>query len=129
MASEAVSVKPAINQVEFHPWNQQKDIVAYCKQNGIAVQAYSPLTMGKKLGDLVIGKIAERHGKTPAQVVLRWVLQQGAIAIPKSENPSRIKENAGLYDFELNEEDLAHIATLDEGREGNIGDWDPWIYD
>lgn len=129
MTSEGVIVKPAINQIKFHPWNQQKEIVAYCEENGIAVQAYSPLTMGKKLGDPVIEKIARKHGKTAAQVVLRWVLQQGAIAIPKSENPGRIKENAGLYDFQLDGEDCKDIAILNAGREGNIGDWDPWLYD
>ena len=126
MRNKDVTVKPTINQIEFHPWNQQKEIVRYCSKEGIAVQAYSPLTRGKKLGDPVIGEVANKHGKTAAQVVLRWVLQQGVIAIPKSENPGRIRENAAIYDFSLDEEDMAKIATLDQGQAGNIGIWNPW---
>ncbi len=129
MASDGVTVKPSVNQIEFHPWNQQKVIVEYCKREGIAVQAYSPLTRGLKLGDPVIAEVAKRHGKTAAQVVLRWVIQQGVIAIPKSENPGRIKENAAIYDFCLDEEDLVKIAKLDAGPKGNIGDWDPWEHE
>ena len=129
MASDGVTVKPSVNQIEFHPWNQQKAIVEYCKREGIAVQAYSPLTRGLKLGDPVIAEVAQKHGKTAAQVVLRWVLQQDVIAIPKSENPRRIKENAAIYDFHLDEEDLSKIAKLDAGHQGNIGDWDPWEHE
>ena len=124
-----VIVKPTVNQIEFHPWNQQKKIVEYCKKEGIAVQAYSPLTQGQKLGDPVIAEVAKKHGKTSAQVVLRWVIQQGVIAIPKSENPGRIRENAAIYDFELDDEDLAKIATLDKGQAGNIGMWNPWDHE
>lgn len=79
--------------------------------------------------DPVIAEVAKKHGKTAAQVVLRWVLQQGVVAIPKSENPDRIKENAAIYDFELDEEDLAKIAELDAGQAGGVGDWDPFAYD
>ena len=128
MKEDGVIVKPTINQVEFHPWNQRKEIVRYCKKERIAVEAYSPLTHGKKLRDPVIAEVANKHSKTPAQVVIRWVLQQDVIAIPKSENPGRIKENVGIYDFALDEEDLRKIAKLDAGQEGSIGDWDPWIY-
>ena len=124
-----VTVKPSVNQIEYHPWNQQKKIVEYCKKEGIAVQAYSPLTQGKKLHDPVIGEIAKKHSKSPAQVVLRWVLQQDVIAIPKSENPGRIRENAAIYDFELDDEDLAKIAELDQGQAGNIGMWNPWDHE
>ena len=129
MKSEGVVIKPTVNQIEMHPWNQQKHIVAYCKQERIAIQAYSPLAQGRIVRDPVLIKIAEKHDKTAAQVVLRWLLQQGVIAIPKSESPARIAENAKLYDFEINEEDLAEIAKLDMGREGNVGDWDPWLYE
>ena len=126
MKSKDVTVKPAVNQIEFHPWNQQKEIVQYCQREGIAIQAYCPLTRGKKLGDPVIAEIAIKHGKTAAQVVLRWVLQQGVIVIPKSENPGRIRENAAIYDFNLDEEDIATIQTLDQGQAGSVGDWNPW---
>jgi len=71
MKADGLTIKPAINQIEYHPWNQQKEIVSFCKSEGIAVQAYSPLTQGQKLGDPVIGEIAKKHKKTPAQVVLR----------------------------------------------------------
>lgn len=126
MASDGVTVKPTVNQIEFHPWNQQKVIVEYCTKNSIAVQAYSPLTQGKKLGHPVIAEVARKHGKTPAQVVLRWVLQQGVIVIPKSENPGRIRENAAIYDFSLDGDDLSKIAKLDAGQSGNTGVWNPW---
>lgn len=128
MKSEGVTVRPSVNQIEFHPWNQQKTIVEYCMTEGIAVQAYSPLTQGQKLGDPTIAKIGKKHEKTAAQVVLRWVLQQGVIAIPKSENPGRIRENAAIYDFALDVEDLAQIAKLDAGQNGNVGDWNPWAH-
>lgn len=94
----------------------------------IAVQAYSPLTQGKKLGDPVVAEVARKHGKTAAQVVLRWVLQQGVIVIPKSENLGRIRENAAIYDFSLDDDDLFKIARLDAGQNGNIGDWNSWDY-
>jgi len=129
MKSEDVTVKPCVNQIEYHPWNQQKTIVEYCKKEGIAIQAYSPLTQGEKLDDLVIAEVARKHGKTAAQVVIRWVLQQGVIAIPKSENPGRIKENAAIYNFSLDDEDLAKIAKLDQGQNGNIGMWNPFDHE
>ena len=126
MTSKDVTLKPTVNQIEYHCWNQQRIIVDYCRREGIAIEAYSPLTQGKKLGDPVIAEIAKKYGKTAAQVVLRWVLQQGVIVIPKSENPIRIKENAAVYDFKLDSEDLKKIAQLDQDQAGNIGDWNPW---
>ena len=83
--------------------------------------AYSPLTQGKRLGDDVIKGIAKKHGKSAAQVVLRWILQRGMVTIPKSDKDSRIRENADIFDFELDEEDLAKIDKLDEGQKANIG--------
>ena len=126
MKSEGVDTWPAANQIEMHPWDQQKEIRAYCKEKGIAVQAFSPLSVGKNLGDPIIDQISKKHGKTPAQVILRWHLQQDVIAIPKSENPGRIKENATLYDFALDQEDLDAIDKLDKGQDGNITGWNPW---
>ena len=121
MAHPQVEVLPAVNQVECHPWNQQKEIYEYCKKKGIVMVAYSPLTQGKRLGDEVIKGVAEKHGKSAAQVVLRWILQRGMVTIPKSDRESRIRENADVFDFELDEEDLARIAKLDEGQKANIG--------
>jgi diketogulonate reductase-like aldo/keto reductase len=121
MAYPEVEVLPAVNQVECHPWNQQKEIYEYCKKKGIVMVAYSPLTQGRRLGDDVIKGIAEKHGKSAAQVVLRWILQRGMATIPKSDRDSRIRENADIFDFELDEEDLAKIDKLDEGQKANIG--------
>ena len=130
MKSDGVTVKPAVNQIEFHPWNQQKTIVEYCKKEGIAVQAYSPLARGQRLGEnSAISEVAKKHGKTPAQILLRWILQHGVIAIPKSEDPGRIRENAAIYDFQLDNEDLVEIAKLDAGQDGNVGDWNPWEHE
>ena len=130
MESEGVTIKPTVNQIEFHPWNQQKPIVEYCRKEGIAVQAYSPLARGQRLGgDPAISEVAKKHGKTPAQILLRWIIQQGVIAIPKSENPERIRENAAIYDFQLDNEDLSQIANLDAGQHGNVGDWNPWEHE
>lgn len=129
MQSEGVTVKPSINQVEYHLWNQQKEIYKFCTAESIVVQAYSPLTQGKKLSDATLAKIANKHHKTPAQIVLRWVLEQGVVAIPKSENPGRIAENVGLYDFAFDQEDLTQIADMDSGQDGNIGMWNPWEHE
>ncbi|OUM83561.1 MAG: aldo/keto reductase [Caldibacillus debilis] len=107
-------VVPAVNQVECHPYLQQKELKAFCKNHGIAVEAYSPLMNGKDaLQDEVILKIAKKYGKTPAQVILRWHLQEGVIAIPRTVTPSRMEENFRVFDFELSEEDMKEIAALD----------------
>ncbi|KYD20052.1 aldo/keto reductase [Caldibacillus debilis] len=107
-------VVPAVNQVECHPYLQQKELKAFCKKHGIAVEAYSPLMNGKDaLQDEVILKIAKKYGRTPAQVILRWHLQEGVIAIPRTVTPSRMEENFRVFDFELSEEDMKEIAALD----------------
>ena len=128
-ASSEVNTLPAVNQIEFHPWNQQREIVAYCHKKGIVVTAYSPLTQGKRLGDATIVRIAEKLGKTPAQVVLRWCLQKGVSIIPKSDRDERINENKNLYDFELDGDDMEAIDALDEGQKGNQGEWDPFAWE
>ncbi|GAB7349889.1 hypothetical protein MBLNU459_g0581t1 [Dothideomycetes sp. NU459] len=129
VASPGVDVVPAVNQIECHPWNQQREIVAYCRAKGIVVTAYSPLTQGKRLGDPVIKRVADKHGRSPAQVVLRWILQMGVTIIPKSDREQRIVENKDLYGFELDAQDLEDIAKLDEGQKGNVGEWDPFAWD
>ncbi|WWD16599.1 hypothetical protein CI109_101027 [Kwoniella shandongensis] len=118
--------KPAVNQVELHPFCQQKEIAEYCKENGIIVQAYSPLFQGDKSGleNPVMVKIAKKHGKDVSHVALRWSLQKGFVPLPKSVTPSRIASNADLYDFELSQEDMDEIATLDKGMAGTIA-WNP----
>jgi len=107
---------PVLNQVECHPYFQQKELKEFCEKNNIKLEAYSPLMNGKDvLQDEVIKTIADKHGKTPAQVILRWHLQVGNIVIPKSVTPSRIEENFHVFDFTLSEEDLEEIALLDKG--------------
>jgi diketogulonate reductase-like aldo/keto reductase len=129
MKEEGVTTFPAVNQIEFHPWQQQKEIVKYCREKGIVVVAYSPLTQGKRLGDPTIGKLAKKYGKTPAQVVLRWCLQKDIVIIPKSDKEHRIIENKGIFDWRLEKEDEEVIDGLDEGQKANIGEWDPFAWD
>jgi diketogulonate reductase-like aldo/keto reductase len=115
-------VVPAVNQVEMSPFCAQRELVKFCEKHGIAVEAYSPLTRGEKLGNRVVTEIAGKHGRTPAQIVLRWAVQQGITVLPKSVRAERIQENAGIFDFELDEEDMKALAGLDEGFRTC---WDP----
>ena len=110
------TVVPAVNQIELHPQLPQAALRALHAEHGIATEAWSPLGQGKGLLDSpVIARIAERHGRTPAQVVLRWHLQLGNVVIPKSVTPSRIRENFDVFGFALAESDLAELAGLDSG--------------
>jgi diketogulonate reductase-like aldo/keto reductase len=111
------SVVPAVNQIELHPQLQQQTAREVHAEHGIATEAWSPLGSGKGLLDVpAIVAIARKHGRTPAQVVLRWHLQLGNVVIPKSVTPSRIKENIDVFDFSLDEEDLGAISALNEDR-------------
>lgn len=111
------SVVPAVNQIELHPHLQQHVARAYHAEQGIATEAWSPLGSGKGLLEVpAIVAVAQKHGRTPAQVVLRWHLQIGNVVIPKSVTPSRIKENIEVFDFSLDTEDLAAISALNEDR-------------
>lgn len=126
----ATDVVPAVNQIELHPNFQQPSQVALHRELGILTQAWSPIggVYGwaggngtvPPLHNETIRAIAEAHGKTPAQVILRWHLQEGRSAVPKSVNPERIAENLDVFDFELTAGDMASIATLDNGRRGAI---------
>lgn len=110
-------IVPAVNQIEHHPYLQNRPLLAFCKERGIRVQAWSPLMRaGALLDDPCITAIAGRHGKTPAQVVLRWHLQHDVATVPKSATPRRMVENRRIFDFALSEEDLAAIATLDRDQ-------------
>jgi 2,5-diketo-D-gluconate reductase A len=124
---EATSIVPAVNQVEVHPYFRQSELLAFNHQHGILSQAWSPIggitfyrdgSHGSTLADPVIGEIARAHGKTPAQVMLRWHVQQGRQAIPKSVTPSRIAENFDVFDFELTADQIASIDALDTGVRG-----------
>ena len=110
---------PAVNQVELHPNLQQRDLREFGAKNGVHTEAWSPLAQGQLLEDPAIVAIAAAHGKTPAQVIIRWHLQVGNIVIPKSVTPERIAANIDVFDFELGDEDLAAIAALD--NDGRVG--------
>lgn len=107
---------PAVNQVELHPHLPQTELRALHAEHGIATEAWSPLAQGQVLPDPTVTRLAERHGVTPAQVVLRWHLQLGNIVIPKSATPERIRENFDVFGFELSANDLAAIAELETGQ-------------
>jgi 2,5-diketo-D-gluconate reductase A len=114
-------VVPAVNQIELHPYFQNEEVRRYGEEHGIATQAWSPIAQGEVLDDPAIGEIAERLGRTPAQVVLRWHIQRGSIVFPKSTTPARIEENFALFDFELDAGDVARIDALDRGESGRNG--------
>jgi 2,5-diketo-D-gluconate reductase A len=107
---------PDVNQVELHPALQQPELREYHRTHGIATEAWSPIAQGQVLDDPIIAELADRHDRTPAQVVLRWHIQLGNIVFPKSKTPSRIRENINIFDFELSDDDRAMIATLDRGH-------------
>jgi 2,5-diketo-D-gluconate reductase A len=111
---------PTVNQVELHPHFQQAELRAWHEEHGVATEAWSPLAQGELLEEGTIASIAEAHGKTPAQAILRWHLQLGNVVIPKSVTPERIRENIELFDFELSDEEMAAIAGLD-AENGRIG--------
>jgi diketogulonate reductase-like aldo/keto reductase len=109
------SVKPAVNQVEFHPFLVQKELLEFDASQGIRHEAWAPLTRARSLDNPLILEIARKHGRTPAQVVLRWDLQLGVVTIPKSVHRERIQENCQVFDFELDRSDMERITGLDAG--------------
>ncbi|KXJ90290.1 NADP-dependent oxidoreductase domain-containing protein [Microdochium bolleyi] len=114
-ARETSSWPPCVNQIEVHPWFPQTELTKYCAAHGIVVQAFAPLAQGRSNGGDVISQIGTRHGKTQAQVLIRWSLQKGFVALPKSSKPERIRENADVFDFELDGEDMHLLDGLDKG--------------
>ena len=113
---EQTEVPPAVNQIEVHPYLTQDEVRAFCAEHGIAVEAWSPIGQGRVLDDPAIRSVAERAGKTPAQVVLRWHIQRGDIVFPKSVTPSRVKENFDIFDFELSDADITDISALNKNE-------------
>jgi diketogulonate reductase-like aldo/keto reductase len=105
---------PAVNQVQFSPFAFRRALLEACEERRIAVEAYSPLGTGRHLGDPVVGEIAERLGRTPAQVLVRWCLQRELIVLPKSTHKERIEQNAQVFDFTLSDEDMAALDALDK---------------
>lgn len=114
---EETDITPSINQIELHPYFQQREMRAFHEANGILTEAWSPLGQGKGLlADPALRVLSEKYGKTPAQIVLRWHLQLGNVVIPKSVTPSRIEENIDVFDFILDTEDMAAIGAMNAGR-------------
>ena len=107
---------PMVNQVEAHPYLSQEPLRVFCKEHGIAVTAWSPLGRGGVLHDEAIVQVGEKHGKSPAQVVLRWHIQNDILVIPKSVTPSRIEENADIFDFELTPDDMKVLNGLNRNK-------------
>ena len=120
LAAETETV-PAVNQIEAHPYLTNDEVRAYDREHGIATEAWSPIAKGRVLTDPTITAIADRLGRTPAQVTLRWHIQRGDIVFPKSTAPSRIKQNFEIFDFQLSEGDIAAISALDRGEQGRTG--------
>jgi 2,5-diketo-D-gluconate reductase A len=120
LAAETDTV-PAVNQIEVHPYLTNDEVRGYGAEHGIATEAWSPIAQGGVLQDPTITAIADRLGRSPAQVVLRWHLQLGNIVFPKSTTPSRVRENIELFDFELSDDDVAAISGLDRGEDGRTG--------
>lgn len=118
----AATVVPHANQIELTPFLQRRETTAYCRERGILVEAYSPLTRGQKLSDPTVLKVAERLGRTSAQVLLRWGLARGFVVLPKSSRAARIRENAALFDFEIGPADLSLLDGLEAGL---VTGWDP----
>lgn len=119
---KSCQVKPMVNQVEFHPFLYQRELLAFCREQGIQLQAYSPLTRGERLGDPRVTALAARYGKTPAQILIKWCLQHGVVCLPKSIHTDRIRQNAEVFDFELG---AADMALLDSCNEFLHTCWDP----
>ncbi len=109
-------IVPAVNQVEFHPYLVQPELLKFCQNHKIQFEAWSPLMQGQIVNVETVQKIAEKYQKTPAQIALRWNLQHGVVTIPKSIHPNRITENAQIFDFEISQEDMQLLDALDQGK-------------
>ncbi len=116
----AAEVPPLVNQVHFSPFSFRRQLLAACEEQGVALEAYSPLTHGQDLGDPTVAEVAQRAGRTPAQVMLRWAVQRGIPVIPKSTRRERIVENSRIFDFSLDERQMAELDGLD--RTGGTGE-------
>jgi diketogulonate reductase-like aldo/keto reductase len=115
-------VKPAVNQVELSVVLQQPELVDYCKKNHIIVQAYTPLAEGHFFDDPTLAEVAKKHGKTVPQIMLRWCIEYGVVALTKSTHEDRIKQNIDIFDFKLDADDMAKLKRLDKDYRTN---WDP----
>ena len=117
---ELTEEKPAVNQIEWTPFGCSDDMLRYCRENDIVIQAYSPLTRAKRLDEETLVEMAGRHGKSPAQVLIRWNLQRGTVPLPKANQVRHLEENLDVFDFELSEDDMSTLAGLNE-RYSSLG--------
>ena len=115
-------ILPTVNQVEFHPYHYQKELLDYCNSKNIIIEAYSPLVHAKRMDEPKLGAISEELGKTPAQILIRWSIQRGMVVLPKSVNKSRIVENFSVFDFDIPD---SMMKKLDELDESFVTCWDP----
>ena len=115
-------VIPSVNQVEFHPFLYQRELLKYCQKQGIQVEAYSPLARGERLKHPRISSLAQKYSKTPAQLMIRWGIEHGLVVIPKSTREERIRENSQVFDFDISDDDMRSLDSLNEDLRLN---WDP----
>ena len=115
-------IKPVVNQVELHVFLQQPELVEYCQENNIILEAYSPLVHGNKLDNVTLTDLAKKYNKTSAQIMLRWCVQKGFVVLPKSVTLSRIEENFEVFNFEINDSDMTKLASLNNNYRTC---WDP----
>jgi len=111
---DLAEIKPHVNQIEYNIWQQRKDQVDFCKKNNIVVEGWGPLAKGQILGDEEIEKVAKKYNKSISQICIRWNLQHGIVCIPKSIKEERIIENASVFDWEISEEDMKHLDSMDK---------------
>ncbi|KAH8556234.1 2,5-didehydrogluconate reductase [Umbelopsis sp. PMI_123] len=119
---EVGSIKPVINQIEVTPYQVREELCRFCQENGVLVEAYSPLTMGLKLKEPRLNKIAQKYGKQPAQILIRWSLQRGLLPLPKSVKKQRIIDNSNVFDFDISAQDMEALTNMDEYL---VTEWDP----
>ncbi len=119
-----VGVVPEVNQIEMSPFLQQREMRAFCREHGVVVEAYSPLTRGQRLDHPTVSRVASRRKKSPAQVLIRWALEKDVVVLPKSAQKERINENADVFDFALTAEDLRELDALEEDLHTG---WDPSV--
>lgn len=112
--AESSSEMPTVNQIEWTPFGHSQDMLDFCQENDIIIQAYSPLTRTKRLDDKLVARLAKKYGKTPAQILIRWCLQIGCVPLPKANKRKHLEDNADVFDFEINQNDMAGLNKLNE---------------
>ena len=118
--TEMTEEKPAVNQIEWTPFGCSDDMLQYCRENGIVIQAYSPLTRGKRLDDETLAEMSGRYGRSPAQLLIRWNLERGTVPLPKANQARHLEENLDVFDFELSEDDMLTLNGLND-RYSSLG--------